>query len=149
MRLVSFIEPFLYDPTWLVRDPRLLKRLEPFDAITRAAFAEQFVGNLKKHVFYAVRQDNDVTAPTTDSPDVIPHLVNQSAAEAAELMPPGGQIVVSTEGPESGHAGTATGPHDGRSVRRQNEPCRGSCRCAGEAPRNGLRNLQGSVRCAL
>lgn len=98
MRLVSFIEPFLYDPTWLVRDPRLLKRLEPFDAITRAAFAEQFVGNLKKHVFYAVRQDNDVTTPTTDSPDVIPHLVNQSAAEAAELMPPGGQIVVSTEG---------------------------------------------------
>ena len=98
MRLVSFIEPFLYDPIWMVRDPRLLKRLEPFDAITRAAFTEQFAGNLKKHVFYAVRRGNDVATPTTESAGAIPHLVNQSAAEAAKLMPPGGQIVVSAEG---------------------------------------------------
>ncbi|MDE0780217.1 MAG: class I SAM-dependent methyltransferase [Alphaproteobacteria bacterium] len=98
MRLVSFIEPFHYDPAWLVRDPRLLKLLEPFDAITRAAFAEQFTGNIKKHVFYAIRKDNDTSPPTTDSPDTIPMLVNHTAKEAAERMPAGGKIVVSTEG---------------------------------------------------
>jgi SAM-dependent methyltransferase len=98
MRLVSFIEPFRYDPAWLVLDPRLLKRLKRCDPITRAAFAEQFTGNIKKHVFYAVRQDNDTSPPTTDSPNTIPMLVNHTTEEAAERIPAGGKIVVSTEG---------------------------------------------------
>jgi len=98
LRMTSLIEPFRYDPDWLVRDPRIRKRLETLDPMTRAAFAEQFSGNIKKHVFYAVRQDNDVTPPAADNPDVIPMLINDTAAEARERMPPGGQITVSIEG---------------------------------------------------
>lgn len=98
LRMTSLIEPFRYDPDWLVRDPRIRKRLEPLDPMTRAAFAEQFSGNIKKHVFYAVRQDNAVTPPVPDLPAAIPVLINDTAAEAGERMPPGGQITVSIEG---------------------------------------------------
>ena len=97
LRLTTFIEPFRYDPAWLVRDPRILKRLEPLDPITRAAFAELFSGNIKKHVFYAVRQGNAVSPPTADTPDTIPVLVNDTAAEATKRMPAGGQINVTIE----------------------------------------------------
>lgn len=98
LRLTSFIEPFRYDPAWLVRDPRILKRLESLDPMARAAFAELFSGNIKKHVFYAVRQDNTVSLPTTDTPAAIPILVNDTAAAATERMPAGGQITVTIEG---------------------------------------------------
>jgi SAM-dependent methyltransferase len=98
LRLVTFIEPFRYDPAWLVRDPRILKRLEPLDPIARASFAELFTGNIKKHIFYAVRSTNDVAPLTTDIPEAIPVLLNQSAAEAGQQMPPGGKITVTIDG---------------------------------------------------
>lgn len=98
LKLITFIEPFRYDPDWLVRDPRVLKRLEGLDPIARASFAELFTGNIKKHIFYAVRSSNDVTPPNTDSPDAIPVLLNQSAEEAGQQMPAGGTITVSIDG---------------------------------------------------
>lgn len=98
LRLTGFIEPYRYDPDWLVRDPRILKRLRAQDPIARAIFAELFAGNLKKHIFYAVREDNPVAPPGTEDPNAIPHLLNQSAADAAKALPPGGKITVTTEG---------------------------------------------------
>ncbi|MEP4378344.1 MAG: class I SAM-dependent methyltransferase [Alphaproteobacteria bacterium] len=98
LRLTTFIEPFRYDPDWLVREPRILKRLRGLDPIARASFAELFTGNLKKHIFYAVRDSNPVPLPTTDDPRTIPHLLNQSAEEAGKTLPPGGKITVTTEG---------------------------------------------------
>lgn len=98
LRLVTFIEPFRYDPDWLVRDPRVRKRLQSLDPVARASFAELFTGNIKKHIFYAVRQDNDLAPPTTDSPDAVPVLLNQSAEDAGKQMPPGGTITVSIDG---------------------------------------------------
>ena len=98
LRLTGFIEPYRYDPDWLVRDPRLRKRLRDLDPIARASFAEQFAGNLKKHIFYAVRAANPVTLPGTDDPAAIPHLLNQSPEEASRTLPPRGAITVSTEG---------------------------------------------------
>ncbi len=98
LRLTGFIEPFRYDPDWLVREPRILKRLRDLDPIARASFAELFTGNLKKHIFYAVRDANPVSLPGTDDPRAIPHLLNQSAAEAARTLPPRGHITVTTEG---------------------------------------------------
>jgi SAM-dependent methyltransferase len=98
LRLTSFIEPYRYDPDWLVRDPRILKRLRNMDPIARASFAELFTGNLKKHIFYAVRDANPVSLPGADDPRVIPHLLNQSAEEAGKALPPGGKITVTSEG---------------------------------------------------
>ena len=98
LRLTGFIEPYRYDPDWLVREPRILKQLRDLDPIARASFAELFTGNLKKHIFYAVRDANPVSLPGTDDPRAVPHLLNQSAEDAAKALPPGGKITVTTEG---------------------------------------------------
>jgi len=98
LRLTTFIEPYRYDPDWLVREPRILKRLRDLDPIARASFAELFTGNLKKHIFYAVRAANSVSPPDTDDPRAVPHLLNQSPEDAAKALPTGGKITVSTEG---------------------------------------------------
>lgn len=98
LRLTSFIEPFRYDPDWLIHDPRILKRLRDLDLIARASFAELFAGNLMKHIFYAVRDTNQVTLPGTDNPRAVPHLLNQSAEDVARSLPPGGKITVTADG---------------------------------------------------
>jgi len=98
LRLTTFIEPYRYDPDWLVRDPRILKRFRDLDPIARASFAELLTGNLKKHIFYAVREANPVSLPDTSDPRAIPHLLNQTAEDAAKTLPPRGMITVSAEG---------------------------------------------------
>ncbi|NKB48001.1 MAG: methyltransferase [Alphaproteobacteria bacterium] len=98
LRLVTFIEPYRYDPLLLVHDPQLKKALVDFDPLERAAFAELYLGNHKKHVFYAVRAANAVVPPSPDTPDAVPTLVGLTPEEATQQMPPGGKITVSTEG---------------------------------------------------
>ena len=98
LRLTGFIEPYRYDPDWLVSDPRILKHLHEQDQITRASFAESFAGNLKKHIFYAVRDDNPVALPSTADPQVTPHLPNLNAEDIAKALPTGGKITVTTDG---------------------------------------------------
>lgn len=98
MRLVTFLEPYRYDPLYLVRDPQLKKALAALDPLERAAFAELYLGNQKKHVFYAVRADNSLTPPKPDSPTVIPTLIGLTSEQAAQQMPTGGKISVATEG---------------------------------------------------
>jgi len=48
-----------------------------------------------------VREANPVAPPDTNDPATIPHLLNQTAEEAATALPPGGRITVSTEGLET------------------------------------------------
>lgn len=98
LRLVSFMEPYRYDPDWLVQEPRVLKRLRDLDPIARAAFAELYTGNQKKHIVYAVRCDNAVAPPDTNDPRAIPVLVNQEAANAAKHIPAGGKFTITSEG---------------------------------------------------
>ena len=98
LRLVTFIEPYRYDPQLLVREPRLKKALAALDPLERAAFAELYLGNAKKHVFYAVRAENPVTPPRAETPAAVPMLVGLTPEEAAQQMPPGGNITVSAEG---------------------------------------------------
>jgi SAM-dependent methyltransferase len=98
LRLVSFIEPFRYDPDWFVADPRLRKRLDGLDMRDRAAFAELVTGNLSKHSFYAVRADNPVAPPAPHAPGAVPLLVNVEPAEMAKNLPAGGTIAVTADG---------------------------------------------------
>ena len=98
LRLVSFIEPYRYDPLLFVRDPKLKKVLSELDSIERAIFAEAYLGNLKKHVFYAVNKTNSINPPTTASANVIPLLVNQKPEEIAKQIPAGGNISVVSDG---------------------------------------------------
>ena len=98
LRLVTFIEPYRYDPMLLVRDPQLKKTLAGLGSHEQAAFAELYLGNLKKHAFYAVQMDNPIAPPRPDAPTATPTLVGLTADEAAKLMPAGGVISVKKEG---------------------------------------------------
>lgn len=98
LRLVAFIEPYRYDPLLLVRDPQLKKALAGLGPHEQAAFAELYLGNIKQHVFYAVRADNPVAPPLADTPAAIPTLVGLTPAEAAKQLPVGGKITVAMEG---------------------------------------------------
>jgi len=98
LRLVSFIEPYRYDPLLYVRDPKLKKIINELDYIEKAIFAEAYLGNIKKHVFYAVNKTNSINPPTTASANVIPVIVNHSPEEIAKQMPTGGNISVVSDG---------------------------------------------------
>ena len=98
LRLAAFIEPYRYDPLRLVRDPQLKKALSGLDPLERATFAELYLGNNKKHAFYAVHKDNPVAPPQPDTATVIPMLVGLTAEKAAQQMPTGGVITVAKEG---------------------------------------------------
>jgi len=74
LRLVTFIEPCRYDPASYLSDVVVRERLAKLDPVARAAFAEELAGNLKTHVFYALRADDPKTPPATDDPAVIPTL---------------------------------------------------------------------------
>jgi SAM-dependent methyltransferase len=56
LEIVSFIEPWRYDPASYLTDPGLLHRLDGLSLIERAGFAEQLAGNLKRHIVYLVRK---------------------------------------------------------------------------------------------
>jgi len=98
LRLVTFIEPYRYDPLMLVRDPQLKKALAGLGPHEQAAFAELYLGNIKKHVFYAVQADNPVAPPLAETPAAVPALVGLTTEEAAKQMPAGGVITVAMEG---------------------------------------------------
>lgn len=98
LRLATFIEPYRYDPLLLVRDPQLKKALAGLGRLERAAFAELYLGNIKQHVFYAVRAGNPVAPPLPDTPSAMPTLVGLTPEEAAKQIPAGGKITVAMEG---------------------------------------------------
>lgn len=98
LRLVTFIEPYRYDPLLLVSDPQLRKALAGLDPNEQAAFAELYLGNIKQHVFYAVRAGNPVAPSLPDTPSAVPVLVGLTPADAARQIPVGGKITVAMEG---------------------------------------------------
>ena len=98
LRLVTFIEPYRYDPLILIKEPQLKKIINKLDYMERASFAEQLLGNFKKHIFYLVKKTNQVGKPTLDDASTIPVLVGVDTLEAAKQTPGGGVISVNNEG---------------------------------------------------
>ena len=56
LAISGFIEPARYQPSHYLTDPDLRRRAEALSWPTRCAVAELIAGNLKTHVFYAVRK---------------------------------------------------------------------------------------------
>lgn len=93
LRVTAFVEPARYEPASYLSDPRLLERLDALSSVERAAFAERLAGNMKKHMFYAVKAGN--RAPAVASPDdgaAIPVLRDDDGAALAAEMKPGGVL---------------------------------------------------------
>ena len=101
LRLVAFVPEARYRPETYLSDGTLLKRLETLAFAERAAFAENLVGNLNAHVFYAVKADNPVTPPAADDRSMAPIFCEFDAAELAVKLKPSGIIPVGMDGYEA------------------------------------------------
>jgi SAM-dependent methyltransferase len=98
MRIVAFIEPAFYDPASYLADPELLARLEHRPWIERCAFAELLAGNIRKHVFYVVKQRNRVRLPDPENPEVVPILRDLDGAAFAKGFKRGAAMTASIDG---------------------------------------------------
>lgn len=73
LRLISFIPSAWYEPSSFVTDAEILAGIVKLGMLERAAFTEYLVGGPNKHIFYAVKETNDVSVPPLD-PFVVPIL---------------------------------------------------------------------------
>ncbi len=98
LRLIGFVPPARYAPASYLSDAALLKRLSGRDPLARAGIAEALAGNLKAHVFYAVRKANPVVPPRPDGRDFVPVLRDLSADALARGLKPGGVLSIDADG---------------------------------------------------
>lgn len=98
LRITGLLPLADYEPARLLKSSALLERLNGMDSMERAAFGELLAGNIRKHVFYAVRADNPVVLPTPDDPSVVPVLLDMTPEEAAKQIPAGGAITRTRHG---------------------------------------------------
>ena len=99
MRLVAFSQPLRYEPSIYLRDPDLNSRLAGLPPIQRCAFAELLCGNMKTHIAYAVRGDNNrVTIAAPDSGAVVPVLRDLDGAAMARELTEGKALTIDLEG---------------------------------------------------
>lgn len=98
LRLVSFIEPALYEPATYLQDPGLARMMAGLVDAERWAAAEEVAGSLTRHVFYAVRADNPVTPPDPADPHTIPVLRNGDGPGLARAVRPNAPLTVSVQG---------------------------------------------------
>ncbi len=87
LRIVSFIEPAFYDPLSYLDDGRLRERALALPAEARWSLAELLAGNLRKHVFYVVRQGSPVVPPDPGDPRAVPVLRDLDGKALAAAMP--------------------------------------------------------------
>ncbi len=98
LRLVGFVPPARYEPASYLSDAGLLKRLSGLDPLARAGIAEALAGNLKAHVFYAVKKANPVAPPRPDRRDLVPVLSDLSADALARGLKPSGVLSIDADG---------------------------------------------------
>ena len=99
LRLTGLIEPMRYRPEWFVADEGLRARFAAMDALDRAAFAELWAGNMRRHVFYAVRADNPrAVPPAADDLNSIPVAHQLDVAQFARAMAAGQAMKVEFDG---------------------------------------------------
>ncbi len=99
LRITAFVEPARYDPDSYLGDAGLIERLKGLPWIERCAFAELLAGNMRKHVFYAVKADNAgaaVAAP--NSPDAVPCLRDLDGPAFARDFTPGAAMTATIDG---------------------------------------------------
>ena len=87
LEIVSFIDPWRYDPDNYLSDARLKALLAPLAPLARARFAELLAGNIKSHVCYVVaagRADAALARPS--EPSAIPILRHDDGPALARAI---------------------------------------------------------------
>ena len=93
LAIAALITPAAYDPATWIKDPRVLKRLEGADFLTRAAFAERICGAMTKHVAYLTTPERAAAAVARpDGPEVVPVLRDIDGPGLAKGLPANGVI---------------------------------------------------------
>lgn len=99
LRPVAFIDPLRYEPGVYLKDAQILERVKDLPWIQRAAFAELLCGNMKTHIFYAVKAANRAnTVAVPDAPGVVPLLRGLDGPAIARDVGAGGRLTVEMEG---------------------------------------------------
>jgi SAM-dependent methyltransferase len=99
LRIVSFIEPIRYDPAAFISDPDLMGQIDRLSAIERCAAAELVSGNLKTHIFYAVKSGNSSqTVAATDNENLRPILIGLEPKTAPAALRASGRLSVELDG---------------------------------------------------
>lgn len=99
MRPVDFTDPARYDPAVYLSDPALVERVRALDWLQRCAFAELLAGNMKTHILYAVRADNEAdTLARPDTLDAVPVLRDADGPALAAQFRPGMALTVPADG---------------------------------------------------
>ncbi len=87
LEIVSFIDPWRYDPDSYVSDVKLKTRLAALPPLARASFAELLAGNIKSHVCYVVASGRaEMALARPDDPSVIPLLRHDDGPAIAEAI---------------------------------------------------------------
>lgn len=93
LAVAALVEPYRYEPSVWVKDPRLLKRLDGLPWLERAAWTERVCGSMTKHVAYLVRPaDLEGAVARPDGPEMIPVLRDLDGAAIGRALPPGGVL---------------------------------------------------------
>ena len=99
LALTALVEPARYDPASYISDPGLRRRLEGLSWIERCAFAELLAGNMRKHVFYAVRESNPGPCIADPGrPEAVPMLYDTDAEIMAGAVKAGGTLAATMDG---------------------------------------------------
>lgn len=99
MRPVNFVDPARYEPRVYLNDATLAERMRSMPWLERCAFAELLAGNIKTHIVYAVRADNEAdTLAVPDGPGCIPVLRDGEGDELARQFKPGMSLTVNADG---------------------------------------------------
>ena len=96
--ITAFVEPARYDPDCYVVDTTLRRRLVGLSWMERCAFAELLAGNMRKHIFYAVKRDNPGPTVATLDADAVPHLREIDGAAWAGQFKPGTAMTATIDG---------------------------------------------------
>lgn len=103
LEIVSFINPWRYDPDSYLTDARIKARLAKFSRLERAAFAEMLAGNIKSHICYVVAKGRAASAMAQPDAAAIP-LLREADGPALARLVKDGRITVRSDGLEMSFA---------------------------------------------
>ena len=87
LEIVSFIDPWRYDPDSYVNDPKLRARIAACSPLTRATFAELLAGNIKSHICYLVAAGRAGAAlAKPDDPSAVPVMRDDDGPAVARAI---------------------------------------------------------------
>ena len=99
LAISGFIEPARYEPGVYLTDGDLKRRAEALSCPLRCALAELIAGNLKIHVFYAVKKRRrDTAAARPSGRKVVPHLRESDGTILAGQLAQNTRIVADSDG---------------------------------------------------